>query len=134
MGLLWRRMNTAGMFGSTFSAVAGFILTRYVWDMPRAVTIGVPIAIGVLAGVIASLVTRPPRPETIERFFTKIYVPVGREDRLSRPLDEAVPPSQRWLTRGGLFVVKPSRQSWLGFLVLLAICVACIAVMLALLG
>ena len=133
MGLLWRRMNTAGMFASTISAVAAFILTRYVWDMPRAVTVGVPIATAVLIGVIASLLTRAPRTETIERFFTKIYVPIGQEDRLNLPLDEAVPPSQRWLTWGGLFVVKPSRQSWLGFLVILAICVACILTMLALL-
>jgi Na+/proline symporter len=133
MGLLWRRMNTAGMFASTISAVAAFILTRYVWDMPRAVTVGVPIATGVLIGVIASLLTRAPGTETIERFFTKIYVPIGQEDRLNLPLDEAVPPSQRWLTWGGLFVVKPSRQSWLGFLVILAICVACVLTMLALL-
>ncbi len=134
MGLLWRRMNTAGMFGSTVSAVVAFILTRYVWDLGREVTIGVPIAVGVLAGVVASLLTRPPNRETIERFFTKIYVPVGQEQKLGLPLDEAVPQDRRWVTWGGLFLVKPSRQSWLGFLLILAICAACVAVMLALLG
>ena len=134
MGLLWRRMNTAGMFGSTVSAVVAFILTRYVWDLGREVTIGVPIAVGVLAGVVASLLTRPPNRETIERFFTKIYVPVGQEQKLGLPLDEAVPQDRRWVTWDGLFLVKPSRQSWLGFLLILAICAACVAVMLALLG
>ena len=111
-----------------------FILTRYVWDLGREVTIGVPIAVGVLAGVVASLLTRPPNRETIERFFTKIYVPVGQEQKLGLPLDEAVPQDRRWVTWGGLFLVKPSRQSWLGFLLILAICAACVAVMLALLG
>jgi len=134
MGILWRRMNTAGMFAGTGSAVVAFILTRYVWDLGREVTIGVPIAVGVLAGVVASLLTRPPNPETIERFFTKIYVPVGQEQKLGLPLAEAVPQDRRWITWGGLFIVKPSRQSWLGFLLILAICAACLAVMLALLG
>jgi len=72
-------------------------------------------------------------PWALERFLTKIYVPIGQEARLDLPLDEAVPPSQRWLTAGGLFVVKPSRQSWLGFLVTLAICVLCVIAMQALL-
>jgi hypothetical protein len=129
MGILWRRMNTTGMFCSTTSAVAAFVVTRYMGDLPRHVTIAVPILTGIVAGVVGSLVTRPPKRETLERFLTKIYVPIGQEAKLDLPLDEAVPPSQRWLTAGGLFVVKPSRQSWLGFLVTLAICVLCVIVM-----
>jgi hypothetical protein len=93
----------------------------------------VPIVVGVLAGVIGSLVTKPPRRETIEKFFTKIYVPIGQEEKLELPLDEAVPPSRRWLTAGGLFIVKPSRQSWVGFVITLGICLACILVMVAIL-
>jgi Na+/proline symporter len=133
MGLLWRRMNTAGMFGSTVCAVVAFVLTRYVLHLGREVTIGVPILAGIVAGVIGSLLTRPPRRETIERFFTKIYVPVGQEEKLSLPLDEAVPAHQRWITAGGLFIVKPSRQSWIGFLIILGICIACVVAMIALL-
>ncbi len=133
MGILWRRMNTTGMFSSTILASSTFLVSRYVLDCSRDVTIGVPIVVGVLAGVIGSLVTKPPRRETIEKFFTKIYVPIGREEKLELPLDEAVPPSRRWLTAGGLFLVKPSRQSWVGFVVTLGICLACILVMLAIL-
>jgi len=133
MGILWRRMNTTGMFSSTILASGTFLVSRYVLDCSRDVTIGVPIVVGVLAGVIGSLVTKPPRRETIEKFFTKIYVPIGREEKLELPLDEAVPASRRWLTAGGLFLVKPSRQSWVGFVVTLGICLACILVMLAIL-
>ncbi len=133
MGILWRRMNTTGMFSSTILASGTFLVSRYVLDCSRDVTIGVPIVVGVLAGVIGSLVTKPPRRETIEKFFTKIYVPIGQEEKLELPLDEAVPPSRRWLTAGGLFLVKPSRQSWVGFVVTLGICLACILVMLAIL-
>jgi len=133
MGILWRRMNTTGMFSSTILASGTFLVSRYVLDCSRDVTIGVPIVVGVLAGVIGSLVTKPPRRETIEKFFTKIYVPIGQDEKLELPLDEAVPASNRWLTAGGLFLVKPSRQSWVGFVVTLGICLACILVMLAIL-
>ena len=137
MGILWRRMNTTGMFCSTISAVVTFILTRYVIEYTsdiRAITIGVPILAGLLGGVIGSLITKPPKAEQIGKFFTKIYVPIGREEKLDLPLDEAVPQSRRWLTTGGLFIVKPSRQSWVGFLVALGICLACVLVMLAILN
>jgi len=133
MGILWRRMNTTGMFSSTILASGTFLVSRYVLDCSRDVTISVPIVVGVLAGVIGSLVTKPPSRETIEKFFTKIYVPIGQEEKLELPLDEAVPPSRRWLTAGGLFIVKPSRQSWVGFVITLGICLACILVMLAIL-
>jgi len=133
MGILWRRMNTTGMFSSTILASATFFISRYVLDCSRDVTIGVPIVVGVLAGVIGSLVTKPPKRESIDKFFTKIYVPIGQEEKLELPLDEAVPQSSRWFTAGGLFLVKPSRQSWVGFLVTLVICLACVVVMLAIL-
>jgi Na+/proline symporter len=133
MGILWRRMNTTGMFCSTIAAVASFIVTRYVLDYSRDITIGVPIAAGVAAGVIGSLLTRPPKRETIEKFFKKIYVPIGQEARLDLPLDEAVPQSRRALTAGGLFIVRPSRQSWIGFVITLGICLGCVLAMLAIL-
>ena len=80
-------------------------------------------------GHVASLLTQPPKTETIEKFFKKIYVPIGADKDLDLPLDEAVPDSKRWFTGGGLFIVKPSRQSWVGFVVTLAICLACVGVM-----
>ena len=136
MGLLWRRMNSTGMFSSTIAAVLTFVLTRYVIEYTRdirAISIGAPILAGVAGGIVGSLLTRPPNIETIDKFFKKIYVPIGAEDRLELSLDEAVPESQRLTTAGGLFLVKPSRQSWVGFVVTLGICVACVLVMLALL-
>jgi Na+/proline symporter len=136
MGLLWRRMNTTGMFCSTIAAVAAFVLTRYVIECTkdiRAVTIGLPILAGVAGGIVGSLLTKPPKPEIIETFFKKIYVPIGAEKDLERPLDEAVPAAKQWFTGGGLFIVKPSRQSWVGFVVTLAICLACVLVMVLLL-
>ncbi len=133
IGILWRRMNTTGMFSSTILASGTFLVSRYVLDCSRDITIGVPIVVGVLAGVIGSLMTRPPKREVIKKFFRKIYVPIGQEEKLELSLDEAVPQSRRWLTAGGLFIVKPSRQSWVGFVVTLGICLACVVAMLAIL-
>lgn len=133
MGILWRRMNSAGMFTCTILAAITFIVTRYTLSMSREYTIGLPMAAGVLGGIIGSLLTNPPDPQVIEKFFRKIYVPIGEEEKLNLPLDQAVPPSKRWLTAGGLFIMKPSRQSWVGFLIALGICLALLGIMLILL-
>ena len=133
LGILWRRMNSGGVYVSTLAAGVVFIVTRYVLKLPQAATTGLPLAAGILGGIVGSLVTRPPKREVIEEFFGKIYTPIGQEDKLGLPLDQAVPPEKRLLTCGGLFIVKPSRQSWVGFLLTLAICLACVGAMWALL-
>jgi len=134
LGILWRRMNQAGVFASTIAASVVFIGAKLVPGCPMAAQIGLPIAVGVVFGIVGSLLTRPPDSERTARFFTRIYVPIGQEAKLDLPLDEAVPPARRLTTAGGLFLVKPSRQSWVGFVVTLAICLACVAAMLAILG
>ncbi|AKJ65149.1 sodium:solute symporter family protein [Kiritimatiella glycovorans] len=135
MGMLWRRMNQTGMMTATLLAVAVFAGTRLnVFHLPSGLAIGAPIAAGVIGGIVGSLLSRPPDREKVDRFFTKIYTPVGQEDKLGQSLDEAVPADRRWLTAGGLFVVKPSRQSWVGFLAFFGLCMASLWTMLALLG
>jgi Na+/proline symporter len=129
MGIVWRRMNSAGVFCGTIAAVVAFVLTRYVMNCPREVVTGVPTLMAVLGGVAGSLLTRPTAPEKIEQFFRRIYTPIGQEDKLDLPLDQIVPSEQRWLTWGGLFLVKPSRQSWIGLVVTLGICLAAVLLM-----
>ena len=79
------------------------------------------------------MTTRAQLAPWIEKFFTKIYVPIGQEDKLALPLDEAIPEQKRLFTGGELFLVKPSRQSWVGLLITLGICLACVLVMLMIL-
>jgi Na+/proline symporter len=182
MGILWRRMNTTGMFCSTIVAVTVFLLTRHIisWSeanlveqgilvvtdgvrtwtadggilklltesgllgwtktddgmklaFTRLTTIAAPLLVGVISGVTGSLLTKPPKSDMIEKFFTKIYIPIGQEDKLTLPLDEAIPQEKRLFTSGGLFLVKPSRQSLIGLVVTLGICLACVLVMLLIL-
>jgi Na+/proline symporter len=130
MGIVWRRMNTKGVFASALLSGAVFVATRYAWPgCPAEAKFGLPILAGVIGGLIGSLVTAPPDPTVIEAFFKKIYTPIGQEAKLDLSLDEAVPEETRLLTAGGLFLVKPARQSWVGFLLLLAACVACVLFM-----
>ncbi len=134
MGILWPRMNSVGVFASTIAAAAVLLLLKHVLPayevaVPALVQNGAPLVTAVVFGVAGSLLTAPPNRRAIEEFLKKIYTPIGQEERLTLPLDEAVPPSQRWTTAGGLFLVKPSTQSWLGFLVTLVICIALVGVM-----
>ena len=134
VGILWRRMNTAGVFASTLAATAVLVLTKYIlpaygFAFGQAGTTGLPLLAGLVFGILGSYLGPPPKRETIEKFFKKIYVPIGEESKLDLPFDEAVPPEKRWLTSAGLFLVKPSRQSWVGFLVTVAICLSLVAVM-----
>jgi len=124
IGILWRRMNTTGVFVSTILAAGTFLTTRYGLDMGQAATTGLPLAAGAVGGIVGSLLTKPPHAAQTDPFFKKIYTPIGQEDRLQLPLDEVVPPEKRLLTAGGLFIVKPTRESWVGFLVTLVICLA----------
>jgi Na+/proline symporter len=129
MGILWRRMNQAGVFCSVILASITFVLTRVIPGISAEAATGLPILVGVIAGIVGSLATPPPSRSRVEKFFTKIYVPVGQEEKLNQSLDEVVPEDERLCTAGGLFLVKPRLQSWLGFVIVLGICVACVAFM-----
>jgi hypothetical protein len=127
-------MNSTGMFACTLAAVGVFIVCRYGLNLPRNFTVGMPLLAGVIGGVIGSLLTRPPDKARTDAFFRKIHTPIGEEHKLELPLDEAVPKAQRLLDTGGFFVVKPTRQDWVGFVVFLGACVACVFIMLGLLA
>lgn len=133
MGIVWRRMNSAGMFSCTIAAVAAFIICRYWLELPRNFTVGLPLLAGVLGGIAGSLLTPAPDKARTDAFYRKIYTPIGEDEKLELPLDEAIPESQRLCTAGGLFLVKPTRQTWGGFLIFLGACVACVLFMAVLL-
>ncbi|MFQ5808724.1 MAG: hypothetical protein ACE5JM_03805, partial [Armatimonadota bacterium] len=50
-------------------------------------------------------------------FYTKLHTPVGQDDKLELPLDEAVPQERRLVDRWGLLIAKPNLESWGGFLI-----------------
>ena len=133
LGIVWRRMNTPGMLCSSVVALVAFTVAR-VTNCDQFVSTAVPLGLGILTAIVVSLLTAPPKPEVIDSFFKKIYVVIGEEEKLDLPLDEAIPAEKRLCTAGGLFLVKPMLQTWLGFLITLAICLGLIGVMAALLA
>jgi Na+/proline symporter len=129
MGMVWRRMNTAGMLTCTLAAVAAFIICRYALDLSRNFTVGLPLLAGIVGGIIGSMVTPAPDKKKTEDFYKKICTPIGQEERLALPFDEAVSSSDLLTTAGGLFLMKPSRQTWLGFVIFFAVCIALVSFM-----
>ena len=133
LGVVWRRMNTQGMFASSIAALALFTVARRL-EWSQALSTALPLGVGILVAIVVSLLTAPPPREAIEGFFKKIHVHIGDEHKLDLPFDEAVPPSTRLCTCCGLFLTKPMLQTWLGFLITLALCLGLIALMFALLA
>ncbi len=135
VGIVWRRMNGPGVYVGLLSSAACFLALRYGLEdvSPNAVT-GFPLLAGVIGSVVGSLCSPPPDTERVEMFLKRIYTPIGEEHMLESGLDAVVPPDARLITFGGLFIVKPTRQTWLGFTLYLAMCIACVVILLAILG
>ncbi len=123
--------------GCTLGALCRLGLLEWTKDTlvcSRLAVTALPLLTGLLGGILGSLLTRRPKAEAVETFLKKIYTPIGQEAKLDLPFDECLPPERRLLTAGGLFLMKPSRQSWTGFLLVVAICFGLVALMLALLA
>ncbi len=125
LGILWRRMNTAGVFTSFFVSIVTLYLAKYHF-FPTSIYGTAPgiayqtvvfLPAGIFAGWLASILTRTVDTVAVDRFFVKIHTPIGQEEKLDMPLDEAIPKSERLLDFGGLLILKPNRESWIGFVV-----------------
>jgi len=135
MGIVWRRMNGPGVYVGVLSAALCFLVLRYgLKDIsPNAIT-GLPLLTGITGCIIGSLCTKAPDAERVDMFLKRIYTPIGEEEKLERTLDEVVPQDRRLVTLGGLFIVKPTRQTWMGFTLYLAMCAACVVILALILG
>ncbi|HPD15930.1 MAG TPA: hypothetical protein PLE19_13335 [Planctomycetota bacterium] len=127
-GALFQRLTAQGLLDWAKDSGGRDVLV-----CSRFVVTALPLLTGFVGGVVGSLLTRRPKAEAVDAFLKRIYTPIGQEANLELPLDQAVPPEKRLCTAGGLFLVKPSTQSWVGFLVTLAICLGLVGLMLVLL-
>ncbi len=145
MGLFWRRMNAVGAWSSTLAAVAAWWLSTQVWfvqivaDLPAAsdlrfifyvedeMTIYLPwqmifyLSAGILAGVVASLMTSAPNKSDLDRFYALIRTPVRPGEEIAAPCtlpaDAEIPKARKLLPLASLEIYVPSRQMATGFLV-----------------
>jgi len=144
LGLFWRRATSAGAWASTLAgfaawwistraffihAVAGWSCAeslRLVMEKKGEMEIYLPwqmvfyLTLGLLAGIVVSLLTRPPAKEKLDRFYALIRTPVRPGEEVTEPCtlpEGARIPEKRALLPGtSLEILIPSRQGILGFL------------------
>jgi sodium/pantothenate symporter len=70
LGLYWKRANDAGAISSILVGVSSYLYCHYYWSRPfGAHTIILPLILALVVFIVVSLMTRPPRPETIRKFW-----------------------------------------------------------------
>jgi Na+/proline symporter len=145
LGLLWRRVNVAGAWAAALVALgAWWLATRafavqYVESWPLATTLrlvwhrsGAPAEIyepwqiafyltaGTLAGIVVSLLTRPPDREKLDRFYALTRTPIVPGEVVNEPCTlppgRTTPDRPMLATAFGLEVPRPSTTSVMGFL------------------
>jgi Na+/proline symporter len=144
LGLFWRRFTTAGAWASTLTAFAIWWLTtqtffisfmaslpgaesaRFVLEGRHGLEIYLPwqmifyLAGGTVAGIAASLLTRPLPEEKLDRFYALTRTPVQPGEDVKAPCTlplGAKPAARRNLLPWRAFEIpRPSRLSIIGFL------------------
>jgi len=170
LGMFWRRANAAGAWASFLVAGAVMAYMNYVtklsatfsflpladWeqnlDKPEiaAIKLGIFLPAGLIAGIVVSLITKPPDKKLKDRFFIKLHTHIADDDLLPQRLGDEEPaeqpdepdtedaaerpepgtleaafPPEKWLiNRWGLLLPVPSKQTWGGFLIACGVMVA----------
>ncbi len=119
MGLFWRRFNAAGAWSSTLAGFLGWWLMSFTdWSEPLQILSY--LSMSIVAGAVASLVTKRPAQEDLERFHGLICTPVELGEQLGAPcvLPEGRLVSVRPMAFEGtdFEFPRPSKTSVIGFL------------------
>ena len=156
MGLFWRRMNTAGAWASTLAAFAAWWVSTQTWFIEFAA--GLPCAdelrfvfssdggepsiylpwqmifylgVGLLAGILASLLRPAPNRSRLEQFYALVRTPVTEGEEVDSPCelpeDAVIPPPRKLLPLKSFEIYVPSRQLLVGFLAGWAAAIAMVA-------
>jgi Na+/proline symporter len=145
LGLFWRRTTVAGAWAATLTAFAAWWVTsqgffvswlgglgcaeqmRFVFVKDGAPEVYLPwqmvfyLSAGTIAGIVASLVTRPVAREKLDNFYALVRTPIQPGEQVETPctLPEGtvVPPSRKLLPNSNLEIAIPSASSVIGFLI-----------------
>ena len=144
LGLFWRRATPAGAWAATLTAFAiwwittqSFCITllsnlpaadalRFIIEKEAGPQVYLPwqmvfyLTGGLLAGVTASLFTKPLSPQKLDDFYALIRTPIAPNELITTPCtlpeNAHVPPSRNIFPHCGLEIPRPSRTSLIGFL------------------
>ncbi len=119
MGLFWRRFNAAGAWASTLAGFLGWWLMSFT-DWTEPLQILSYLSMSIVAGAVASLVTKRSAQKDLERFHGLIRTPVELGEQLGAPclLPEGRLPGVRPMAFAGtdFEFPRPSKTSVIGFL------------------
>jgi Na+/proline symporter len=144
LGLFWRRTTAAGAWASTLTAFGMWWLTTqeffiswlgslsmaesltFVFVKDGIAEVYMPwqmvlyLSAGLIAGVVASLLTRPVAAEKLDNFYALVRTPVRLGEQVAVPCtlpsDAVVPEKRSLFPNTNLEILIPSRSSVLGFL------------------
>lgn len=145
LGIFWRRTTVAGAWAATLVAFAVWFFTSRIavggfvlWDFNARFASRLPefmvwqgglylpwqmvlyLAAGFLAGVVASLLTRPVSAGKSERFYALLRTPVRPGEQVAvpctLPADASVPARRNLFPNTRLEIPVPSRTAVVGFL------------------
>ena len=81
MGIMWRRMTAAGAWASSIAALAVWMTVHFFLpETPMEWEMLCYLAAGISAGIVVSLLTRPPDRERIRAFYGKLAIPADRTE------------------------------------------------------
>jgi len=144
LGLFWRRATAAGAWASTLVSFGIWLLTsqkffitflanlhtsdylKFIVDKPTGMEISLPwqmvfyLVGGTLAGIIASLITRPVAKEKLDTFYALIITPIKEGEQVrtpcTLPVGAVVPERRKFFPNTNLEIPVPSCTSVIGFL------------------
>jgi len=86
--ILWRRANRSGAIASFSAALASAVFCEFVlkWQDNAAFpyAIGMNLGVGIFAGVVVSLLTKPESRDRVDQFFLLLKTPIGQEHVLDK--------------------------------------------------
>ncbi len=139
LGLWWRGANRYGAFAAFFLGLAAMLLgvTYFNWTgdagLPKNILFF--LSIGLLGGIVTSLLTQPERKADVDRFFLLMNTPIGQEERLRNSGLVEVPGTgtfeadpmavereihiyeEPWFSIGGLEFTRPNKDTVWGTII-----------------
>ncbi|NCF87092.1 MAG: sodium:solute symporter family protein [Verrucomicrobiaceae bacterium] len=119
LGLFWKRFNASGAWASTIAGFLGWWGMSYT-GLSEPLQILSYLSLSVVAGALASIFTKRPTQDDLERFHGLIRTPVEAGETLTGPCE--LPAGRQVGTRPMWFVgtdfefPRPSKTSVVGFL------------------
>lgn len=145
LGYFWKRMNVAGAWASTIVSILVWLLTEQgffaqwlstlplndTWRLTTtgsggALSVYLPwqmvlyLSTGLLAGIIASLATKPVNKEKTDLYYALIRTPIGKDEKLNKsctlPANAQVPNERLLIPKWkNLYLQRPDKMSIMGF-------------------